>query len=99
MSTALPLVSVIIPCYNSGRWIAEAIDSALSQTYEPLEVVVVDDGSSDDSLPIIRSFESRIIWRSGPNRGGNAARNLGFSVSTGTYIQWLDADDTLVPEK
>jgi glycosyltransferase involved in cell wall biosynthesis len=92
-------VSVIIPCHNAGQWVGEAIESTLSQTYHPIEVIVIDDGSSDDSLDVIRSFGTHIAWRTGPNRGGNAARNSGLELSSGEYIQWLDADDLLVQNK
>lgn len=93
------LVSVIIPCYNAERWIDEAIQSALNQTYAPVEVIVVDDGSSDSSWKKIQEFGSRVIAETGPNRGGSAARNRGFVLSRGDYIQFLDADDYLLPKK
>jgi glycosyltransferase involved in cell wall biosynthesis len=93
------LVSVIIPCYNNEKWIAEAIDSALSQTYTSIEVIVIDDGSTDKSLEIIKSYGDRIKWETGVNKGQSAARNRGFNLSSGKYIQWLDADDYLLPDK
>lgn len=92
-------VSVIIPCYNAERWLSEAIDSVLAQTYPDIEIVVIDDGSSDRSLGIIKSYDARIIWRTGENKGANHARNLGFALSSGDYIQYLDADDYLLPDK
>jgi len=95
----VPLVSVIIPCYNAERWIAEAIDSCLRQSYSSLDVIVVDDGSTDRSLEIIESYRSRIRYETGENKGGNHARNRGFSLSEGKYIQFLDADDYILPEK
>jgi glycosyltransferase involved in cell wall biosynthesis len=93
------LVSVIIPCFNAEKWIAEAIDSCLNQTYSAIEVIVIDDGSTDDSLDVIKRYDGKITWESGPNRGGNHARNRGFALSKGDYIQYLDADDYLLPEK
>src|SRR4029450_6412226 len=93
------LVSVIIPCYNAERWIGEGIQSCLNQTYAPIEVIVIDDGSTDRSLEVIKSFGNKIRWETGPNCGGNHARNRGFSISSGHYIQFLDADDYLLPEK
>lgn len=93
------LVSVIIPCYNAEKWIKEAIDSCLNQIYSLMEVIVIDDGSNDSSLNMIKSYENKVIWESGPNRGGNYARNRGFALSKGQYIQFLDADDYLLPEK
>lgn len=93
------LVSIIIPCFNSEQWIEKAIDSCLNQTYQHLEIIVVDDGSTDNSLDIIKTFGARIKWETGINRGSNYARNRGFELSSGTYIQYLDADDYLLPEK
>ncbi len=93
------LVSVVIPCYNSARWIAEAIDSIFSQTYPNIEIIVVDDGSTDFSLEIIKGYGNRIKYIRQENQGGNVARNRGFQISKGKYIQWLDADDYLLPEK
>jgi glycosyltransferase involved in cell wall biosynthesis len=93
------LVSVIIPCYNAERWVSEAIQSCFNQTYAPIEVIVIDDGATDKSLEVIKSFGNKIRWESGPNRGGNHARNRGFSISSGHYIQFLDADDYLLQEK
>lgn len=89
------LVSILIPCYNAERWIARAIESALAQTWPDKEIIVVDDGSTDDSLAVIRSFDGRIRWESGPNRGGNAARNRLLQLARGDWIQYLDADDYL----
>ena len=93
------LVSVIIPCYNAECWVAEAIQSCLDQTYRPIEIIVIDDGSTDRSLEVIKSFGSNIQWETGPNRGGNAARNRGFALSKGRFVQFLDADDYLLPQK
>ncbi len=94
-----PLVSVLIPCYNAERFIADAIDSALGQTYPNIEVVVVDDGSTDRSVEVIKSYDGRITWEAGPNRGGCMARNRAFELSTGEYIQFNDADDLLCLDK
>lgn len=93
------LVSVIIPCFNAERWLKEAIDSCLNQTYTNLEIIVVDDGSTDSSLDIIRSYGDRVIWENQPNQGGCVARNRGFALSSGDYIQYLDADDYILPQK
>jgi glycosyltransferase involved in cell wall biosynthesis len=92
-------VSILIPCYNAERWIAQAIQSALDQTYPHKEVIVIDDGSTDGSLQIIREFGERIRWETGPNRGGNIARNQLLQLSRGDWLQYLDADDYLLPEK
>ncbi|MEW5860943.1 MAG: glycosyltransferase [Cyanobacteriota bacterium] len=93
------LVSVIVPCFNAEKWLKEAIDSCLNQTYSEIEIIVIDDGSTDNSLEILKNYNGKIIFESGPNKGGNHARNRGFALSKGDYIQYLDADDYLLPEK
>jgi glycosyltransferase involved in cell wall biosynthesis len=93
------LVSILIPCFNAERWVAQAIESALSQTWPEKEVILVDDGSTDASLEIVKSFGDRVCWESGPNRGSNAARNRLFELARGDWLQYLDADDYLLPEK
>jgi O-antigen/teichoic acid export membrane protein/glycosyltransferase involved in cell wall biosynthesis len=95
-----PLVSILIPAFNAQEWIADTLRSAISQTYEPKEIIVVDDGSTDQTLAVARQFESscvRVVTQK--NQGGSAARNKAFSFSRGDYIQWLDADDLLAPDK
>jgi len=95
-----PLVSILIPAYNSQQWIADSIESALAQTWPKKEIVVVDDGSSDSTLEIARRFSSRAVRViSQANQGAAAARNTAFAASQGDYIQWLDADDLLDPRK
>lgn len=94
-----PLVSICIPTRNTQRWVREAIDSALAQTWERCEVIVIDDGSKDETPEILKSYGSRITWRSTQALGGNAARNLAISLSSGEWIQFLDADDYLLPDK
>jgi glycosyltransferase involved in cell wall biosynthesis len=89
----------LIPCYNAGPWIAECIQSALDQTYPNKEVVVVDDGSTDNSLEVIRGFGERIRLETGPNRGGNVARNRLVKLSQGEWLEFLDADDFILPQK
>jgi glycosyltransferase involved in cell wall biosynthesis len=91
--------SIVIPCYNAESWVAQAIESALGQTYPNVEVVVVDDGSTDSSLQVIERFKERIRYVTGPNRGPSAARNRGLQLARGEWIQFLDADDLLHPEK
>ena len=92
------LVSIIIPCYNNGQFIAQAIDSALAQSYPACETIVIDDGSTDSSLGIIKSYGSRIQWRTKANGGAPAARNDGLELARGEYIQFLDGDDLLLPD-
>ncbi len=93
------LVSILIPCFNAERWVADAIESALAQTWPDKEVIVIDDGSQDRSLDIIKSFGNRIRWETGPNRGGNVARNRLLELARGEWLQYLDADDYLLPPK
>ena len=88
-------VSILIPCHNAERWIEAAIRSALGQTYENKEVIVVDDGSTDGSLEIIRSFGDAVHWEAAPHLGGNHARNHLLELATGDWLQYLDADDYL----
>lgn len=93
----LDLVSIIIPCYNASAYIKEAINSVLEQTYKAIEIIVVNDGSTDNSEEIIQSFGDKVIYISQPNQGVATARNTGYSVSTGNYICFLDADDWFYP--
>ncbi len=96
----LPLVSVIIPLYNSGNYIKETIQNVLEQSYKNIEILVVDDGSSDNSLKVAKSFESnKVKIFTQPNKGASAARNLGLREAKGEFIQFLDADDLLSTNK
>lgn len=97
------LVSIIIPCYNAEKWLPDTINSCLSQTYRPIEIIVVDDGSTDDSIDIV---ENMLELGSLPydilrceNGGPSRARNKGLEVARGDWIQFLDADDVLLPDK
>lgn len=92
-------VSVIIPTYNYGRFIGEAVESALSQTLRPAEVIVVDDGSTDDTEEVVRGFGDAVRYIKQENAGVSAARNRGVAESSGQYIAFLDADDIWEPEK
>ena len=94
------LVSILIPAYNAEKWIADTVRSAVAQTWEPKEIIIVDDGSTDRTLEIARRFESeslRVVRQE--HQGAAAARNKALSVCRGDYIQWLDADDLLAPDK
>jgi glycosyltransferase involved in cell wall biosynthesis len=98
--TMKQLVSILIPAYNAQKWIADTLQSALEQSWEPKEIIVVDDGSSDDTVEVARSFEARgVRVFTQKNRGAAAARNAAFYLSQGEYIQWLDADDLLARDK
>jgi glycosyltransferase involved in cell wall biosynthesis len=88
-----PLVSIVIPNYNYAAYLAEAISSALAQDYPVTEVIVVDDGSKDDSLTVARRFPVQVVAQR--NRGLSAARNAGAERADGEYLVFLDADDTL----
>ncbi len=94
-----PLVSVVIPNYNYARFLSQAIDSALSQTYSNVEVIVVDDGSSDGSLDVLHSYQGRVRWFVQRNKSVAAARNLGIRESHGDLVAFLDADDVWEPNK
>jgi GT2 family glycosyltransferase len=89
----LPLVSVVIPAYNSERYIADAIDSVLQQDYPALEIWVVDDGSEDNTRDIVLSYGDKVHLATQQNKGSAAARNLGILNAHGKYIAFLDADD------
>ena len=95
----MPLVSIIIPSYNSASTLPKAVDSALVQSYESVEVIVIDDGSRDETVSVLESYGDRIRWETGPNRGACAARNRGLQLAQGDLIQFLDADDWLYPQK
>ena len=95
-----PFVSIIIPVYNSEKHLAETISSVLAQTWPYKEIIIVDDGSSDNSLAIAKSFASeniKVLHQQ--NKGASAARNRGIQEAKGDYIQFLDADDLLMPNK
>jgi glycosyltransferase involved in cell wall biosynthesis len=95
-----PLVSILIPAFNAQQYIGDSLMSAVNQTWPNKEIIVVDDGSSDDTRSIAETFEKagvRVLTQE--NQGAAAARNKALSLSSGEYIQWLDADDLLSPNK
>lgn len=94
-----PSVSVIIPIYNSGRYLREAIDSVLAQKHAQLELLVVDDGSSDDGPEIASSYGPAARLIAIPHRGHPGARNAGVAASSGDFLAFLDADDLWMPNK
>lgn len=94
------LVSVIIPVYNAEKHILECINSVTSQTYRNLEIIIVNDGSTDNTLEVIKTIrDERIILINQENRGCSSAKNTGINRAQGNYIQYLDADDALSPDK
>ncbi len=92
------LVSIIVPCYNAERFLGETLESAFAQTYPQTEIIVIDDGSTDGTPNLIRSYADRLRAEFGPNRGASAARNRGTALARGEFIQYLDADDLLMPD-
>ena len=95
-----PLVSIIIPAYNAEKYIQRALESALAQTYKDIEIIVIDDGSTDKTAEIIKTYQDpRIIYFFQKNQGQGPARNNGIKKSQGEYITFLDADDYYFPEK
>jgi glycosyltransferase involved in cell wall biosynthesis len=102
MNAECSLVSILIPCYNSESYLTETLDSCLGQSHKNIEIIVVDDGSSDNSLSIAKEYASahpNVKVFSQENRGAPAARNLAFTHAKGDYIQYLDADDILGRDK
>ena len=92
-------ISVVIPTYNSARYLADSIDSVLNQTLTPLEVIVVDDGSTDETSHVVRRYQDRgpIRYFYQDNSGPSTARNRGIAESRGDLIAFLDADDIWAP--
>jgi glycosyltransferase involved in cell wall biosynthesis len=95
-----PLVSILIPAYNAEEWISDTLRCAIAQTWEPKEIIVVDDGSTDRTLTVAQQFEShqlRVVTQK--NQGAAATRNKAYALCQGDYIQYLDADDLIGPDK
>lgn len=94
-----PLVSVVIPSFNYGHLVGEAVDSVLAQTYPNVEIIVVDDGSTDDTRERLAKYGDRIRYHYQPNAGLSAARNTGIGLAKGQFIALLDSDDAFHPDK
>ena len=99
MTASRPLVSIVIPCFNAGTFLGPALRSCLNQDYEPIEIIVVDDGSTDGSAELARSFAPRVKVVAMNHVGPTGARNLGYALSTGEFVQFFDADDVLSRDK
>ena len=97
MTGGRPLVSIVTPSLNQGRYLREAIESVRAQTYEPVEHIVVDGGSTDETLEILGGYEQP-RWVSEPDRGQSHALNKGFATARGEVLGWLNADDHYLPE-
>jgi len=91
------LVSVVIPCYQQAKWLSQAIDSCLSQTWTNVEIIIVDDGSSENLAVVLNAYGDRVRLIRQNNQGTAAARNTGIANAKGTFIKFLDADDWLLP--
>jgi glycosyltransferase involved in cell wall biosynthesis len=101
----MTVVSVIMPTYNAATWVTPTVDSVIAQTYPHVELIVVDDGSQDDTVTVVRDKLTRDFrgqWQIielGTNHGPSAARNVGLGVASGSWVQYLDSDDLIPPEK
>lgn len=94
-----PLVSVVIPTFNRARYVCEAVESVLAQTHPAIQLIVVDDGSTDDTARALLEFAGRIAYLKQENRGIGAARNAGIAVARGDFFAFLDDDDLWMPDK
>ncbi|KMQ51470.1 Glycosyl transferase [Chitinispirillum alkaliphilum] len=92
-------ISVIIPTYNCEKFISEAVESVLNQEYKPKEIIVVDDGSTDNTAQVLSKYRSNLIYIFQNNQGVSSARNMGIMQSTGEFLTFLDSDDIWLPEK
>jgi glycosyltransferase involved in cell wall biosynthesis len=99
MSHAGPLISVIIPVFNGADHIAEAIDSVVAQSYSALEIIVIDDGSTDKTADIVKGYGPRVRYEYQRNQGSSVARNHGVSLARGEFLAFLDADDLWSADK
>src|ERR1700676_3231668 len=94
-----PTVSVVIPAYNAAEFLAEALDSVLAQTYQPLEVIVVDDGSEDETPKVVAAYAGKVTYMRKPHGGGcGGTRNVGIRAAKGEWVAFLDADDIWKPD-
>ena len=94
-----PKVSIIIPTYNQAEYLKEAIESVLNQTYKNIEIIIVDDGSTDNTLEVVASFDNKIVYIQQRNKGASSARNTGIKEASGEYVAFLDSDDMWIKNK
>ena len=95
-----PKISIIIPTYNQAEYLQEAIESVLNQTYKNIEIIIIDDGSTDNTLKVVNSFnDNKIIFIQQRNKGASSARNTGIKEANGEYIAFLDSDDLWLKDK
>ena len=96
-----PLVSIVIPVYNGSKYLGEAIDSALEQTYKNIEIVVINDGSKDNgkTRAVAKSYGDKIRYYEKENGGVSSALNYAIKMSKGQFISWVSHDDKILPEK
>jgi glycosyltransferase involved in cell wall biosynthesis len=96
--TDTPLVSIVVPAYNLGHYLAATIDSILAQDYPRVEAIVIDDGSTDHTREVLERYTGRVRWESQPNAGQVAAMNRAFAMARGEILSWIGADDLLLPD-
>ena len=94
----MPKVSIVVPTYNRARYVTEAVDSVLAQTFRDYELIVIDDGSTDNTKDVLLRYEGRIKYLYQPNSGVGAARNAGIRCAVGEWLAFLDSDDLWLPE-
>src|SRR5438093_12571348 len=93
------MISCVVPVFNGERYLAEALESILEQSYRPLEIIVADDGSTDGTRAVVAHYGTQVRYLWQPNSGPAAARNLGLSAARGEFVAFLDADELGHPEK
>jgi glycosyltransferase involved in cell wall biosynthesis len=98
MRMAQPLVSIVTPSLNQGRFIRATIESVLSQNYQPIEYIVMDGGSIDETAAIVKDYASRLTWISEKDRGQSHAINKGFRMAKGSVLAWINSDDLILPD-
>ncbi|MGL4378530.1 MAG: glycosyltransferase family 2 protein, partial [Microcoleaceae cyanobacterium] len=94
-----PLVSVVIPSYNCAKYVGEAIESVFAQTYSNYEIIVIDDGSQDNTREVLEKYHDRVNYVYQKNQGVSVARNHGIELAQGEFVAFLDADDYFFPDK